>query len=207
MSRVRRLLLLLLLATVALPAAAADLEGWDATRWGMTQADIDRLYGGRLRKPDKPIQYGGARAEAALPNIMVGGMPFVVSFLLGADGRLQQVLVERRRGAITNDRFRAVLDTLRRELGPPDLECLGGGDPQSGSFVWQGPVTTVHALLFGYSSDVLTVNPSREVRRPVWKPREEYRGLPIRPRILLRYHPTARADLFGRREGCRKASG
>ncbi|MGE0713939.1 MAG: hypothetical protein AB7P02_00745 [Alphaproteobacteria bacterium] len=205
--RAARLLLVLAALVAASSPAAADIEGWDKTRWGMTQAEIDRLYGDRLRRPQKPIRYHGARAEAALADVMVGGQPFVVQFLLGDGGRLQQVLVERRRGQVSRDRFKAVVEELRATLGPPALECLAGGDPPSGSYVWEGPVTTVHAALFGYSSDVLTVNPSREIRRPVYRPREEYRGLPLRPRILVRYHPTARRDLFGRREGCRRFAG
>lgn len=210
MSRATRLILAGWLALVA-PAAyrpllAASLEGWDRTRWGMTQADIDRIYGDRLRRPAKPILYHRSRVEAALPGIELGGLPFVASFVLGSDGRLMQVLVERRTGAVTGDLFARVVDGLVGELGPPDRQCFDGGDPRGGSLVWDGPVTTVRAQLFGWSGEALRVDPSREIHRPYYVPREEYRGMPTRPRILLRYHPTARADLAGDRGRCRPAN-
>lgn len=204
MSRAALLLVAGCLALIA-PAAAASLEGWDRTRWGMTQAEIDRIYGERLRRPAKPILYHRARVEAALPGIALGGMPFVASFVLGTDGRLQQVLVERRTGVVTAALFGRVVDGLVAELGPPDRQCFDGGDPRGGSLVWDGPETTVHAQLFGWSGEALRVNPSREIARPYFVPREEYRGMPTRPRILLRYHPTARADLAGDPDRCRPA--
>ena len=200
-------LLLLGWLALAAPAAAASLEGWDRTRWGMTQAEIDRIYGGRLRRPAKPILYHRSRVETALPGVELGGMPFVASFVLGPDGRLMQVLVERRTGAVTGALFARVVDGLVAELGPPDRQCFDGGDPRGGALVWDGPVTTVHAELFGRSGDALRVNPSAEIERPYYVPREEYRGMPTRPRILVRYHPTARRDLAGDGSRCRPAAG
>ncbi len=204
-----RLLFLLFLAFAwpATPRAEAPLAGWDAVRWGMTQADIDRIYGARLRRPDRPIRYHQARVEAALPGVQIGGLPFVASFVLGPDGRLQQVLVERRTGRVTAALYEQVVADLVRQLGRPGRQCFDGGDPRGGSLVWEGPVTTVHALLFGYSSEALRVNPSEEIERPFYVPREEYRGMPTRPRILLRYHPTQRGDLFGDRGRCRTPAG
>lgn len=200
-----RLLVLLLLALAWPGALRADepLAGWDRVRWGMTQADIDRIYGARLRRPAKPIRYHRARVESALPGVRLGGLPFVASFVLGMDGRLQQVLVERRTGLVDGALFERVVSELVRQLGRPDRQCFDGGDPRGGSLVWDGPVTTVHALLFGYSAEALRVNPSQEIERPYYVPREEYRGMPARPRILIRYHATARRDLFGDRARCR----
>ncbi|BBK34505.1 hypothetical protein EDC65_3006 [Stella humosa] len=200
--------LLLVLAVAWAGAGRADepVPGWDGLRWGMTQAEIDRIHGQRLRRPAKPIRYHQSRVEAALPGVRLGGMPFVASFVLGQDGRLQQILVERRTGAVTGQLFAAVVTELVGQLGRPDLECFDGGDPRGGSLVWTGRATTIHAQLFGYSSEALRVNPSREIRRPYYVPREEYRGMPTRPRILLRYHPTARNDLFGRHRSCRPPS-
>ncbi|BBK45112.1 hypothetical protein STVA_51320 [Allostella vacuolata] len=181
------------------------LSGWDKVRWGMTQSDIDRIYGRRLRRPERPIRYHEARVEAALADIRLGGRPFVASFVLGLDGRLQQVLVERRTGVVDGQLFADVVNGLVGQLGPPTRQCFDAGDPRGGSLVWDGPVTTVHAQLFGYSADALRVNPSREIERPFYVPREEYRGMPTRPRILVRYHPTARRDLQGGHRRCRTA--
>ncbi len=209
MSRARLLVpLLLALAWAGLARAeTGPLAGWDQARWGMTQAELDRLYGQRLRRPARPIRYHQAHVEAALPGVMLGGLPFVASFVLGRDGRLQQVLVERRTGAVTGALFERVVAGLVATLGRPDRECLDGGDPRGGSLVWDGPVTTVHAQLFGWSSEALRVDPSRETARPFHVPREEYRGMPTRPRILLRYHPTARTDLAGDHSRCRAFPG
>src|SRR5690606_19130691 len=116
----------LLLAAVWATAGRADepLAGWDRVRWGMTQPDIDRIYGARLRKPARPIRYHEARVEAALPGVMVGGMPFVASFMLGLDGRLQQVLVERRRGVVDAALYERVVRELVAQLGPPARQCF-----------------------------------------------------------------------------------
>lgn len=201
--RLRAAALILLLAG---PTAAADLPGFDATRWGMTQAEIDRLYPGLLKKPARPIQYFQVRVEAALPVEMQDGQAYTAFFQLGArDGRLQQVLVERRGGGTSEERFAILVSALRERLGAPDLRCRRVSDPPSESVVWTAGATTVHAIRFGRSHPVLSANPSREIERPAWEPRERYPNTRVRPRLVVRYHPTARADLFGDRAECRRA--
>ncbi|MGE0723579.1 MAG: hypothetical protein AB7O45_04355 [Alphaproteobacteria bacterium] len=201
----KRLAAALLLA-LATPAAATDLPGFHATRWGMTQAEIDRLYGARLRKPERPIRYHGARVEAALPLIMFDGQTYTAQFQLDdRDGRLQQVLVERRGGGTSEERFAALVAALEDRLGAPGLACRRVSDPPSHSVVWTAGTTTVHAIRFGRSNPVLSVNPSREIVREAWEPRDRYPNTRVRPRLVVRYHPTAREDLFGDRSECRPA--
>jgi len=183
-----------------------DIPGWRATRWGMTQAEIDRLFGPDLVRPPRPIELYRARVEATLPAHDVAGIAFTVAFHLAeADGRLQQVVLERRGGRTGPGEHKAIVEALSAAHGPPDLVCRRGGDPPALDIVWRRATTTLHAIRFGDAGQTLESDPLAEMTRPPWEPRRRHPTTGAQARLMLRYHPTLRADLFGDPAACAKA--
>jgi hypothetical protein len=205
---VRPLRPLLLAAAAALALAPepgdarpADVEGWRQARWGMSEAELERAFGAALdRLPDRR-EYGGAYATRYLADAALGEVRVRAFFQMSTqDGGLQQVLLEPQQRAQQEDLFRSAGDTLRAAFGEPDGRCetprVRGG-PLAVELWWRFPTTTVHlAWLDFYTPDILYeeetvyINPEDEADRirganPRFMPR----------RVLVRFHPTTRADL------------
>src|SRR5690348_659738 len=64
--RASGLLLAAAAALAPLAAHAADLPGWDRTRWGMTSAEIARLYRGRAVTLSGRIDFNRLYTDLAL---------------------------------------------------------------------------------------------------------------------------------------------
>jgi hypothetical protein len=197
------LLLGLLLAPAAVPAQGADLAGWGETRWGMTNADLDALFGPRLQTVDPPLVYHEATVGRFLPETAFGGFPYRALFQMDAQGRLQQVLLERRNTQATPAAFQAAADELRDRHGAPTRVC---DTPQTGAEsspiererVWSLPTTTIHLSFLDYRGGILYHDPQQEIDPLVSELETRLharRSLPRR--LLIRYHPTARKDLMG----------
>lgn len=198
------------LAALLLAAAArpADVAGWGAARWGMTAGELGDAFAGRLEALPGRWEYGGAYAELALPEVAYGGVRFLAHFQMNAGtGRLQQVLLQA--GRATPAGFTGLLDALKGDYGAPDLVCeepLNRRDPMRLEYVWRFPTTTIHATFLDFDTDsVFSEDPNRphDPRRPRY---ERRRNLDLPRRVLLRFHPSGRADLMGR-DGCRAAPG
>ena len=149
---VSRLLLSLALLVLAQTAAfAADLPGWSRVRWGMTSAEIARLYGGRAVKLDGRIDFDRLYTDVVLRGEPFAGYDFTVYFQMDNEtGRLAQVLLERRRQYATLQAWRDVVAALERSFGTPAVHCNRRGDPLAGEpeikeRVWTLPTTTVRA--------------------------------------------------------------
>jgi hypothetical protein len=149
MQGMRRLLsLLVLLVPTASPAAASD---WRVLRWGMDRAAIEAALGPALTVPDRPRGYGGGlSAPFFVEGAALGGLGFRAWLQLGPDGRLVQILFERRRGEAGPDTFAALLAGLEADWGAPDRSCAGRqrpGDTPAFEAVWRRAEVTAHAVL------------------------------------------------------------
>jgi hypothetical protein len=46
------------LALLSHRAQAIDIDGWNGTKWGMSEAQVQRIFSGRLRRPSMPAFAG-----------------------------------------------------------------------------------------------------------------------------------------------------
>ena len=186
----------------AWPAQALDdLPGWEATRWGMTAAEIEAALGDRVaRLPGRWI-YGGAYAELSVPDVEIGGLAFTAYLQMNeATHRLQQVLLERRRRGALPAAFEQVIDALRARYGPPVADCAlakQGGQPLDYEVTWRFASTTLHAKFLDFSTTaVFSRDPEAELD-PLVLERKVRRNLRrfLPRRILLRFHDAGVAAL------------
>ena len=176
--RACRLLLVAGAALAPLAAHAADLPGWDRTRWGMTSAEIARLYRGRAVTLSGRIDFNQLYSDVALRKEPFAGYDFTVYFQMDDNTRrLSQVLLERRRQYATPAAWHDVLAALGRSFGATTKSCERHGDPLAGGpqiseRVWALPTTTVYASYLDFGNGERS-----ELSR----------------RLLIRYAPTRRA--------------
>ena len=198
----RMVCLALVLAPLGDAARSAEVDGWRAARWGMTEAELEDVFGASLARLPGRWVYGGAYATRALEDVEVGGQRFRAIFQMNAEhGTLQQVLLEPMRRTGQEALFRSTLAELRETYGPPSASCAvprAGGGPLSLELWWRQRTTTVHLTFFDfYTREIVFENPNvdRDPLTPYFKTRRNNpRFLPRR--TLLRFHPTARADLM-----------
>ena len=159
-------------------ARAADLSGWDRTRWGMTSAEIARLYRDRAVTLSGHIDFNRLYTDVALRKEPFAGYDFTVYFQMDDNThRLAQVLLERRRQYATPAAWRDVLAALERSFGTATKSCERHGEPLAGEpqiseRVWALPTTTVYASYLDFGNGERS-----ELSR----------------RLLVRYAPTRRA--------------
>jgi hypothetical protein len=199
------------LALAALPAAArpADVAGWQAARWGMTDSDLVDAFGDVLAQLPTRRDYGGAYAARYLPDVALGSRRWRALFQMNAaDGTLQQVLLEPHCEPAAESPFAAARAALTDIYGPPDGRCAtpgAGGAPRAVELWWTFATTTVRLAAFDFYTSRMIFREGRTDRPPVVAPRDpddpldqaisgaNARFLPRR--TLVRYHPTGRADL------------
>lgn len=201
------LLAVLLLGVLLLPAASArarpeDVPGWEAARWGMTDADLAAAFGDRLKRLPGRWDYGGAYADRALFDVTLGGVAFNAFFQMNdRTGRLQQVLLQRRGRVALAQAYRDVVAALEAAYGAPDDTCVtprSSGSPKIAELTWSFPTTTVHATFLDFfTTGVLFENP-RTWADPL---ADHLRNRLIDPnalprRVLVRFHDSARTDLL-----------
>jgi hypothetical protein len=211
--RSRRALLPALLFAIALacilsPAAIErakareDIAGWDQTRWGMTAAAIDPLYAPKIRPVDPPIDYGPSQATRVLQGLDFAG--FAWRALLQFDREKQgllQVMLERGRLPYAPKAFEAAMAELEALYGAPDLICdspKSGASAQYRERVWRLATTSIHLVFLDIGGGELQYNVLDWPPNPLeqaWPQRFHGRGS-YPQRLLIRYHPTARTDLF-----------
>lgn len=186
-----------LLTASAVQARPADLSDWQGARWGMTAAELDHLPG--VTRLPAPFEFSGARATRG-SEATVGEVPMLALFqMANGSGRLQQVLLETRRKA-TPAAHRQVAEVLREALGPPDATCVQTkdfGDASLVEQVWRFPSTVVHATLMDFTTTMVVTRDPNAALSAITPPasRNNWRGFPRR--IIVRYHPAERLDLWG----------
>ncbi len=185
-------------------AAPADVTGWRTARWGMTEGELVTSFGGELRRLPGRWQYGGAYATYGLFNHAFAGQEFTVFFQMNEQShRLQQVLLEGGRRKASPASFTAVTSALARKFGPPSGRCSSlraDGVPAATRLWWRFPTTMLHAVFFDdYTGAIVFENPNVDID-PLTPYRETRRNNPrfLPRRILIRLHPSDRADLRGK---------
>jgi hypothetical protein len=132
-----RLLLaaLAFIAALAGPSFAAGAleEIWQATHWGEASDQLARQFGGHVVRLSPPIEFGDAYVDVALKGEMLGGYPFVVYFQMDKRTHgLKRIHFERPRHGVNPKVFRAVMDALDAEFGPPAKACNLPPDARGG---------------------------------------------------------------------------
>ena len=197
------LVVLFLLATG--PAAANrpdDVTGWRGASWGMDAAALEQVFGERLTRLPGSWEFGGAYADLAIRDAAIDDVTFLALFQMNdTTGRLQQVLMERRRVGATPATFAAVLDSLEARYGPPDHSCTvpnAGRSTLAVEMIWVFPTTTLHAIFLDFDTTAIQFREPGSLGEPLVSALESRtivrRFLPRR--VLVRYHPTERTDLL-----------
>lgn len=194
-----------LMAVATGPAQAReDLPGWDQTSWGMKPADVDKLYGSALQKVEPPIEFGSSEASRVWRDLEFAGFTWRVLFQFDSKSHgLVQVMLQRSRLPNAPKAYEAALAALQSRYGPPDLVC---GSPQGGASasaqarerVWRLPTSSIHLVFLDIGGGELQYNVFDWPPAPsegAWPQRFHGRGN-YPQRLLIRYHPTARNDLF-----------
>jgi hypothetical protein len=115
-------------------------EAWRAARWGMTPAALDAAVPG-LVTLDPPWRYGGdLTAPRALRETRLAGLAMRALFQTDADGRLAQILLDRRRPVLRAGDGARALAALRARHGPETRFCLDRarpGGPVAAAAFWR----------------------------------------------------------------------
>lgn len=184
--------------------AREDLAGWDQTSWGMKAPALDKLYAPALVTVDPPIDYGSNLASRALRNLDFAGFGWRVLFQFDREKQgLAQVMLERNRLGFAPKAYDAALAELEARYGPPDLVCDSphggvGSSAKHQESVWRLATTSIHLVFLDIGSGELQYNVLQwppDPQNEAWPPRFHGRGS-YPQRLLIRYHPTARTDLF-----------
>lgn len=130
-----------------------NVVGWNNIRWGATEAQLKRLFGGALEKYDAQT-FEAYRADYYLKGVRYFSMGFDVIFQVSkSNGRLAQVLIDGV-GKPSRGDFAALYATMRRIYGEPtsrenyltDSEAYFGVDPAANIYkkaIWRFPTTTI----------------------------------------------------------------
>ena len=117
-----------------------DLEGWQQTRWGMTDAEIVQAVGTEHLKRTAREDYRDWYAELQIQDVEVGHYRFDVIFQMEkASNRLAQVLIAYDADGTENlsGAFKAARKMLQEKFGEPVR--LGTSD----NWAWIFPTTTI----------------------------------------------------------------
>ena len=194
--------LLSLLAVAAARAGPADVADWDGVRWGMTAAQLRAALGPRLRRLKTRLEFRDASVGLALPGHMLAGHEFTALFQMDRSaGRLQQILLERRRGYAKAIAFDRLARDFVRRFGPPARGCDSRDKasptvPVLRQRMWVRGATTMHLSLIDLTVGVMFDDSRLDIDPllPAYKRRLYHRNLMAR-RLLVRYHPSSRRDL------------
>lgn len=143
---------LLLGAAPPPPVLAPVLDG---VRFGETSDALARHFGARAVRLARPIEFGDSYVDVALRQAMVAGYPFTVYFQMDPRSRrLKRVMLERQPHGANPKVFRALLDAMTRDYGPPFRSCklrpsAATGYQAAVERLWHGAGTTVRAVFRG----------------------------------------------------------
>jgi hypothetical protein len=105
----------------------------DGIRWGEGSDELARHFGSRAIRLSQPIEFGDSYVDVALRNQVLGGFPFTVYFQMDKGARgLKRVMFERQRHGANPRVFRAVLEALDADYGPPARICDTPAAPRNG---------------------------------------------------------------------------
>lgn len=112
------------LLAVQAGAAETDIRGWEGLSWGMTAQQVDAALPQAVPL-SPPWDFGPLYAERMVRNVVVGGIAFdLVPELARQDGRLVQILFERRSPIPGPSELQSFVNDLHARLGPPAESCV-----------------------------------------------------------------------------------
>src|SRR5262245_42164 len=72
--------------------AAADVHGWEAAKWGMTEPEVAAAFKGKAQRARKPKVINGVAYNLTISGVMFATLKGTVEFgFAQGDSRLQQV--------------------------------------------------------------------------------------------------------------------
>ncbi|HMG51569.1 MAG TPA: hypothetical protein VK597_13270 [Inquilinus sp.] len=132
-------------------SAADDIRGWNGLTWGMTAAEVDAALPQAI-KLSPAWDFGPLYAERMQRDVVIGGIPFdVVPELARQDGRLVQILFERRPPIPGPAELQAFVNDLAARLGPAADNCT----LETGlvTRLWHFPSTQVALTAVDFTAD------------------------------------------------------
>jgi hypothetical protein len=171
----------------------------------MTEAQLQAAFPSELTTLPGRWQYGQAYANHAVLGAKMGGLAFNAFFQMNNEtGKLEQILLERRRPQATPAAFARLLAALEEKYGPPTETCeqaKTGGRPLRYALIWRFPTTTLRVSFLDFSSTAVFHRDPNAPIDPLRSFRDDRRNNRrfVPRRILIRLHPTGRTDLA---EGC-----
>ena len=182
------------------PNASAAEPAAIFTRWGADEIEIAAALGDKARHLDPPIEYGPLSARFAVKGVVIGGVAMTALYQFGPDGKLKQVLLERREPGVTPKNLAAIEQALTADLGKPAVLCeKTRGSPKLVERQWRVGSSAVHLALMDYTGAAMRYDPTRDTIDPRI-PSTEYtlysrRSVP--KRIVLRWFAAADKSLEG----------
>jgi hypothetical protein len=109
---------------LASAAAAPPTRPWEGVRWGESAPELVRDLGPRAKVLSRPIEFGDSYVNVVVRNQMLGGFTFTVFFQMDKATRgLKRVMFERPSHGANPKVYRAVLQALEADYGPPTRAC------------------------------------------------------------------------------------
>jgi hypothetical protein len=100
-------------------AEPSELEGWDKSKWGMTEDEILEAFKGEVKKLPKPEDFKFAYANLWIPKFKIDSQEFNVYFQMGKETKkLEQVRIEAK-GTYLVGVFGHLEQLLTQKYGPP----------------------------------------------------------------------------------------
>ncbi len=170
------------------------------TRWDAGETEVAAALGDRALRLDPPIEYGPLSARLAVRGVEIGGVAMTALYQFGLDGKLKQILLERREPGVTPKNLAAIEATLTADLGKPSMACdKTRGSPKLAERQWRAGVSAVRLALMDYTGAAMRYDSNRDVTDPR-VPSYEYtlfsrRSVP--KRIVLRWFPASDKSLEG----------
>ena len=171
-----------------------DVFGWQSARWGMSNEDIVRVSGSRLKKLPKSEVFLGMHVDYVIPEFDLQGKKFTVYFQIDdATNKLSQILIrlnEQKSRVPRKEIFNSLESLLTREYGKPlDKRDDTRSSSIDFSFVdltrtWKFRTTTIE-LAYGWDNQIdaslLTIRyfPTKAVRRTTPNKRLQRTGISV----------------------------
>jgi hypothetical protein len=146
------IVLLAALPASALPAGPALAPVLDGISWGERSADLAQHFGARAIRLKHPIEFGDSYVDVALRDEPIAGYPYTVYYQMNrTGGGLKRIMLERERHGANPAVFRALIETLTRDYGPPGQSCALRPSPATGyqaavERLWQEGGLSVRAV-------------------------------------------------------------
>ncbi|HEY8225462.1 MAG TPA: hypothetical protein VIG25_09310 [Pyrinomonadaceae bacterium] len=140
-----------------------DVFGWQSARWGMSNGDIVRVFGVRLKKLAKSEVFLGMHVDYVIPELQLESENFTLYFQISdATSKLSQILIRlnEQNSPVPREKiFNSLESLLERQYGKP-LERIDERRTSSDGFVfidltriWRFPTTTVE-LAYGWDNQI-----------------------------------------------------